>query len=278
MGDKKRFVQIIFTIIFGAAIQLMTPFGNVNARPYEELKQNVVKILAHRSGQAYHGFGIIIGQRADSVFIVTANHVVRGDKPDQKADSVKVAYYEDQELKSAQLLGFKDVGLDIAFIAAHFPDSLKWRVKSIDLKKKYKPGTEAWFIGKDQDWYAPAVPGAIDEIDSTNHIVSVTGVDIAPGTSGAPLITNQGIIGMIYSDRTAGELKARPVEQLHTIAEKHNIRWQLEKYKGSNLWKYVLGAVGGSGLTTLVLYTTGVFGGEEDTLDTGPPDFPRPPQ
>ena len=68
------------------------------------------------------------------------------------------------------------------------------------------PGTMAvsdpvWFIGRNDDWYVPTGPsvGSVNRIRATS-IIDLDIISISPGTSGAPVVTGGGIVGMVIRD------------------------------------------------------------------------------
>lgn len=62
----------------GEVIQFERSYGEIRTlRLHEDIKQLVVMIEATLGGMERYGAGIIFGTGADSLSIVTANHVVR---------------------------------------------------------------------------------------------------------------------------------------------------------------------------------------------------------
>src|SRR5690349_671083 len=56
-----------------------------------ELRRNVVRVTARwESGGTYDGFGFVVGARDGLLYVVTADHVVRGDGPDSVDRAPKI--------------------------------------------------------------------------------------------------------------------------------------------------------------------------------------------
>jgi S1-C subfamily serine protease len=85
--------------------------ADVPADPDDSIKQLVVRI----DTDIGFGSGIIVGSRADTLFIATANHVVR--RGERAAERVEVRFYGAQDRPvSATLLSNADDSLDLAVV------------------------------------------------------------------------------------------------------------------------------------------------------------------
>src|SRR5258708_4683584 len=62
------------------------------------LRSNVVQIVAHlgAGAPAREGFGFVVGEDAGQLYIVTADHVVRGDGLDDIDKKPTVIFFQDQ--------------------------------------------------------------------------------------------------------------------------------------------------------------------------------------
>ena len=121
-----------------AALTMTTPFAVHGASTGGDLaldlRQNVVRITAARNGTLYDGFGFIIGRRAGLVYVVTADHVVRGDGPDAIDQAPKVVFFGDQGVEyTAELLGTRLApgDGDVAILRLKEPAGLPWRREAL---------------------------------------------------------------------------------------------------------------------------------------------------
>ena len=155
----------------------------------ETLKGNVVSI----SALGEDGFGFITGEWQGELFIVTAAHVVEAARDAGEAVDIKFFNdYREYKGKIIQLLSN-----DIALLSIKKPNNLNWQVSCLGFAKK---GDVAAFIGRNTDWYIPvgnSVQGAINRFQGNSIIVDI--LSVQRGTSGAPLITASGIVGMIVA-------------------------------------------------------------------------------
>ncbi len=163
------------------------------------LRDNVVTIEAPwKSGKSRRGFGWVVGAREDSVYIVTADHVVRGDLPGEVAARPKIRFFGDAgKHRIGELLPQHDIDLDLAIIRVPIPNRRLWRRSSLDPQPP-RPGQPVFFVGKKGNWFVPERPGRIRSVDGSQILAEA--LPVLVGTSGAPLIGARGILGMIVSD------------------------------------------------------------------------------
>ncbi len=169
----------------------------------ERFINNVVHLTVKLADGEMDGFGFVVGELRNKLYVVTANHVVHSDKPDMETKEVLVKFYDDEagEPIPAELLDIASSRLDAALLRVSKPEWYRWERKV--LSSDYRKGDKVWFIGQSRKWIVPTddyagnlqnnEPGWDGQI--TFYITSVK-----PGTSGAPLFTENGIIGMITTD------------------------------------------------------------------------------
>ncbi|HEV2955313.1 MAG TPA: bifunctional trypsin-like peptidase domain-containing/SEL1-like repeat protein [Xanthobacteraceae bacterium] len=193
-----------------------------------DLRQNVVRVTAAwKNGGSYEGFGFIVGSRADGLYVVTANHVVRGDDPGAVDENPRVAFFRDKGAEyQAKLLDTRLTSTegDLAILRVTAPPGLVWRRDAVAVGGVSR-GTSVWFVGLQRDWFAPSQPGSVNDIQPNGFIVT-EGLNIKVGTSGAPLISEAGIVGMVVED--AGTFaRAIPIDLIERAVKKWNYPWEL---------------------------------------------------
>jgi hypothetical protein len=83
-------------------------------------------------------------------------------------------------------------------------------------------GRPVWLVGRAGDWNIPAAPGVVAQIDSFSNQIQVEGLAARAGSSGGPLISSNGIVGMIVRDNDL-YTEATPIEPIQKqVAE----RWR----------------------------------------------------
>jgi hypothetical protein len=116
---------------------------------------------------------------------------------------------------------------DLAVLRIQSPPRFAWNRKA-QARDPVKRGTDVWFIGKLGAWYVPTRPGAVNEVEPSGTI-RVDGLPVSVGTSGAPLISQSGILGMIVTD-TGAFSEATPLDLIRRVIARWHYPWQLELY------------------------------------------------
>lgn len=193
------------------------------------LRYNVVRVVAQwENGETHEGFGIIVGERSGQLYVATANHEMRGKFPNEIATSVETEFYGRRgEIYPATLLGTSDTSHDLAVVRVSLPHglSLRWEILSPDPARR---GMPVWFVGRSGTWYVPSNAGTVNEIRLDDRIV-VDNLKVQPGTSGAPLIAENGIVGMIVTDAPGEESQALTIDVIKRAFEIWGHPWQLTK-------------------------------------------------
>ena len=158
----------------------------------ESLVANVVRIQAGGSS----GFGFIVGLGPRQVIIATALHTLTGS--DGAAPEVCLPPRGDS-CTSATLLYIADAvgdlpALDLAFLTIPYPDGLAWRPDAMATRSA--PGTAVRSIGRGRTWHVPEESGRIVPGAAPDGFVHYAGVSLAEGVSGAPIVSDDGIVAL----------------------------------------------------------------------------------
>ena len=189
-----------------------------------------VRIVAHVVANAapQTGFGFVVGEASHQLYIVTADHVVRGEGPDEADKTPTVIFFQDQDKEvRGELLGKRlprQQG-DLAVVRVQTPADFSWRPDAMALVPPDR-GTNVWFVGKTGEWYVPTVAGAVNEVLPSGTI-RMDALPVSPGTSGAPLISPNGIVGMVVIDKGFLSSEATPLDLIHRAITSWNYPWQL---------------------------------------------------
>ena len=224
----KPWCTILVMLVLAAAVaaRAQNPSGEAVAN---SLQSNVVRIVAHSgAGAIRDGFGFVVGEDSGQLYIVTADHVVRGDGPDDIDKKPRVIFSQDRGKEYAgELLGthLPPTEGDLAVLRIQKPPGFTWnrKAQALDLPQR---GTDVWFIGRQGEWYVPTRPGAVNEVEPSGTI-RVDGLPVRVGTSGAPLISQSGILGMIVKD-TGDFSEVTPLGLIRRAIEYWHYPWQLE--------------------------------------------------
>jgi hypothetical protein len=200
--------------------------------------RNVVRIKARmKTGESKQGFGFIVGEGSDQLYIVTANHVVRGESPEEIDKNPTVIFFQDAGTEyRSDLLGTelpRQEG-DLAVLRVGSPPTkIAWNTNAA-AKDPVERGTDVWFVGRMGDWYVPAQAGKVNGI-KVNGTILVDALPVFPGTSGAPLISENGIVGMITTDGGGRAFtEATPLAQIRRAMDQWHYPWTLAVVDGTN--------------------------------------------
>jgi hypothetical protein len=229
MECTRAFLQIGKYWLVWLSIGSMLALGPTGAQGADNemalgLLHNVVRIETQWKSD---GFGFIVGERAGFFYIATANHVVRGTSPNQSGTSPFVSFYEDRINYRAQLdpTGWAREDGDIAILRVPVPPSgVTWRRDAVSASG-VKERAEVWFIGRQREWLVLGRGGEVTKILPMGTIIA-EGLQVRVGTSGAPLVSKDGIVGMIIED-TGTEVDATPIEVIQRAFVSLNYPWQL---------------------------------------------------
>jgi len=190
----------------------------------------VVQITGRRASpdslDGERGYGFVVGSSVDpygkSVFlVVTADHVVRD--PSAPGDSYAkplVTYYVYQDSTfEGTLLDFRvpPTAGDLAILKVPKPpNSSDIRSATMAPVWALTPGTDAWRIGKPGYWL-PARAASQYAGPERGVWLRFNGLDAPRGTSGAPMVTERGLVGMVVEDvgvvgGASGEGNALPAD------------------------------------------------------------------
>lgn len=228
-------ISILLVGILGASVSsiwfsVMAQVSGEDSKPMA-LRPNVVKITA-TLGQGIApqtGFGFIVGQQQSRLVVVTANHVVRGDDPGSEDKTPLITFFQDQGSQARGTLG--TVGLptghgDLAVILVPNPGSAAFVTDAIDTTPPER-GLRVWVVGRGGGWNIPVSPGVVVGTDPFSQSIQVENLAARVGSSGGPLVSSKGIVGMVVSDDGL-YTEATPISAIRMqVSEKWHYIWQL---------------------------------------------------
>jgi hypothetical protein len=201
----------------------------------ENLVPNVVRIEAHMRDHTENGFGFIVGQRDQTLYVVTAYHVISDPQEVTEASQVKVKLeFADRRGESydAKVIGTHDTAHDLGVLTVPAPSGFHWNKECQGVPEDQKRPTEVWFIGRDQNWYVSIVPGRVASTAPVDSRMDLEGLAIRPGSSGGPLVARSGIVGMIQNDSAEGT-KALTIDFIKAAFQDWMHPWNLERHASS---------------------------------------------
>jgi hypothetical protein len=199
----------------------------------ERITSNVVRIKAQFADNTeLRGFGFIIVEQNEMLYIVTAAHVVMNPQSG-KAIDIGISLFGIEGLKLAELVNNHE-RYDIALLKISKPSGYKW--VSGKLSSKVTRDSKVWFIGRGWSWdnITEDLAGTVSKV--TGFDISVDMSAITPGASGGPLFTANNIVGMIIED-SGHKVVAVKIDFIQDLVFKEWLK--IEKAKDVNIFPYV---------------------------------------
>lgn len=207
-------------------------YAQIGDKVAERFINNVVQLTVKFSdGEEKNGFGFVVGEQGNQLYAVTANHVLHSDnEPDVKPTDVQVRFYQDQAGKPliGEPLSVSSIQIDAALFRVPKPENYQWEKRV--LSPGYKKGDKAWFVGRQGKWFIPPDRDAgcfHDSEPDWEGCITLSFSAVQRGTSGAPLFTESGIVGMIVADE-GSSARAVHIDPIRKLV-KEKCPWQLQK-------------------------------------------------
>ena len=92
-------------------------------------------------------------------------------------------------------------------------------------------GDTVWPIGRGGTWSVPVNPGRISSQDPVDRHLEVEGLSVTVGSSGGPLVSKEGIVGMIVEDNPSLiSVRATAIEVIESfVHDEWNFDWSIVK-------------------------------------------------
>jgi hypothetical protein len=233
LEDKKRIISLIvlfFTLYPILPLRAATEGDKVTKR----YRNSVVYITTEPRHSKGNGFGFVVGENkiGNKLYVVTAAHVVKeyADPPDSEDSKISVTFCEARHEKEAKLLNYNKY-LDIALLEVPKPRGYQW--KRGYYCSNYERGDDVWLIGIN-----PWIVGkSICDIPPDNQAGEIFTENSAGflevsipqwGTSGTPLIHENGIIGMFRKHKPFSSIgTVLPIRIIQTYVSESHVTWGL---------------------------------------------------
>jgi hypothetical protein len=211
----------------------------------EQLRDNVVSITVDfTDGSSQDGFGFIIADNNNSFFIATCKHLIKKKKSTANWEKIVVKFRISELDGHTADLVYVDFKYDLAILKTKRVPNLALTKRCIGSDRDLKRAKEVWFIGKQGKWHLSAYPGRISKVKYNKTVLLIEGFEIAPGTSGAPIICDEGIIGMIIDD-SGTDVEGLTTVLIRDIVVREGYAWSLEQlgknYRGGPYGSAALG-------------------------------------
>ncbi len=215
---ERKFSVLRWSITFGVIIYFVLPsvaFSQKEEWISKLLQNNVVRIRTTISdGVLEEGFGFIVAETPDSLYIATAKHVVWRESNKFNSVDLEISFQPKWCHSRQAEVQRTHPTLDLALVRVAKPEGYVWEyLFGMELARE---GEKVWIIGNDGDWDSTTkgLLGRIEKIKGP--IITAEFGGAQRGASGGPLISNRGITGLITDDEGA-EIKAITIDAVKEI-------------------------------------------------------------
>lgn len=189
----------------------------------EAMRERTVKVRG-----VQQGFGFVAGAAGDRLYIVTANHVVR-DEDGNTAPRTTVEFFDAAErpFDAEPSPSSYDRRHDLAVLVVdRSPAPTFPTVCALTGLEDYR--LAVWYIGRGGRFDIPGRPGGIgNSRPDGDQLLWATLDSVAGGTSGAPLVAEEGVVGMMVRDVGDAEAKALSLDFISDRFGEWRLPWSL---------------------------------------------------
>lgn len=199
-------------------------------------RPQVVRITSTFGGDqptTKHGFGFVVGERGGSLYIATANHVVRLEADDAVASATRVQFFYEQGIshEAVVLETHRRAPTDLAVLTVSKPLAAP-ALTLCDDGKALRRNTPSAYVGRDGDWYVPTLEGSVNSFvpDETFHaeVDFSRTVAVKEGTSGGPLVSPRGLMGMVIQDSNSNVATVLGLDAIARAFQGWNHPWDVQ--------------------------------------------------
>jgi cytolethal distending toxin subunit A len=208
------------------------PAGAISIEQAEDLAQRMVVMIDGKFGEdTTIGAGIVFDKRPDSLYIVTANHVVRRGTTEASDVRVRLLMLPGERLPAKLLDAFPDH--DIAVLRVEGLSAFQRDLESLRLDRlgdvgAVKSRDEVYTIGQPnaKRWDVSAGGDRITRLDG--EAFAFQSFAVAPGSSGGALFdAKRLLIGLVQKDAPPGAEALRVDVMTRVLqAEKYAVGWR----------------------------------------------------
>ena len=205
------------------------------------LLHNVVWIAASDIGE--HGYGLVVGGNAQTLWVVTARHVVVrtallgsqvADQPSRQIQMRLCSAPATEILRAKPWPGWDGSADDIALLTVPRPTGYQPVTRA--LAPNVAVGDTTWLLGSNEECAVVPAPGQVralaDAADNRpahlRHKLRIDFAGVLGGSSGAPVINGSGVLGLMQSAEDLTTLVHAIQDLQRRISALPGVVWSLE--------------------------------------------------
>jgi len=201
---------------------------------FAAVKYDVVDVSATwtAGGVSENGVGVVIARSAAAIIVTTPRHVVakpNGENPGSPvlADSVVVTTASGKPLNAKVRSIASGLNEDIAFLEIAGNADVGLFVPAIMASNETLPSAQAWTFGGNRNWQFQGGTGTVMSV--SGPLTEIDGIAGAPGRSGAPAVTVDGLIGFYLGLEAEASNRVLRVGDAMRIAARLGVPWDLTR-------------------------------------------------
>lgn len=203
--------------------------GLENDHVAHAFRDNTVRIEVKWPGRSSSGgFGFVAGERDGFAYVATAWHVVAKDH--EKPESIELTFLGGGRQQALVHRASKE--RDIAILKAVLPDGQSWCRPGVRDGRRHM---SVWFVGREGKWWIPTSPGIVNQHDPIREVLEIENLGVVGGSSGAPLLSSDGITGMVITDVPGSITEALTIHFIEEAFGYWEAPFQLRTYSAAEL-------------------------------------------
>jgi protein-disulfide isomerase len=167
------------------------------------------------------GWGLIVGERDNLLFIAVPHHVVAGSgqrgastaaPAPPMSDRVELRFFHDRAMRAysgtrlAVMLDRDWADGDLAVVTVRRPEGLRLRTLATVPESMLRPRNPVWLAGRGNQWIVPGQPGEAHGYDVARNRPRLLNLIAPAGTSGAAVVTADGLVGLVVEWDPANQI------------------------------------------------------------------------
>jgi Trypsin-like peptidase domain len=191
-----------------------------------EFRNYVVQIQADwPDGTSEYGSGFIVGEQDGTLFVATAYHVVRKIDSGEPAKPVHLKFFTVRGRFEATVAEESNPDIDLAVLEVQRPKAMPLLSDSLVAIAEPVRTMPVWYVDVVNEWEVPP-PGIVSKVNVLKHEIKIRNLNVFVGASGAPLIGESGIVGMIIYDQERNISSALTIDAIRTAITDWRLPWQ----------------------------------------------------
>lgn len=220
---RRRLIALLGGALAGVALGAGAQDTTFLAGPElaARLRQNLVYIEASDIHADEHGYGLVVGGDAETLWVVTARHVIVETPmlglatPERPSQRIRLRFCADPSaalVPAAPWPAFDAGGADVALLRVARPSGYQWIERALAVQAAV--GEPVWLLGSENDCKPVPAEGHVRAVADAGHDLRIDfpASAVQGGSSGGPVLSGAGIVGLMKATDS-------PTSTVHSIGD-----------------------------------------------------------